>query len=121
MANRISLGEAGRASGPNRLFNRLVRGLQANTRTRARRNIGFHYDLGNDFYAAWLDETLTYSSAIFAEPTADGEPLESAPQRKVRLLLDRLNLKPGATPPEHGSGWGYLRDDTTRENRAKAA
>src|SRR3546814_5529878 len=82
MAIRIGRGEAGRASGPSRRFNRLVRGLQANTRTRARRNIGFHYDLGNDFYAAWLDETLTYSSAIFAEPIADGEPLESAQQRK---------------------------------------
>src|SRR3546814_584398 len=119
MANRISLGEAGRASGPNRLFNRLVRGLQANTRTRARRNIGFHYDLGNDFYAAWLDETLTYSSAIFAEPIADGEPLESAQQRKVRLLLDRLNLKPGDHLLEIGSGWGYLAEIAAREYGAQ--
>src|SRR3546814_1907273 len=94
MANRISLGEAGRASGPNRLFNCLEIGLQANTRTRARRNIGFHYDLGNDFYAAWLDETLPYSRAIFAEPNAHCAPLESTEPPQDRPVLDARHLKP---------------------------
>ncbi len=115
MINRVSLGEAGRASGPNRLFNRLLRGLHANTRTRARRNIGFHYDLGNDFYAAWLDNTMTYSSAIFAEPVHADEPLEAAQQRKVRRLLDRLSLKPGDRLLEIGSGWGYLAEVAARD------
>src|SRR3546814_7448902 len=77
MVNRSSLGEAGRASGPNRLLNRLVRTFQANTRTGARRHINFHYDLGNDFYQAWLYETLTYSSAVFADPVSAAAPLRS--------------------------------------------
>ena len=119
MVNRISLGEAGRASGPNRLFNRLVRTFQANTRTGARRNINFHYDLGNDFYQAWLDETLTYSSAVFAEPISAAEPLEQAQARKVRLLLDRLDLKPGDRLLEIGSGWGYLAETAAREYGAE--
>lgn len=115
MVNRVSLGEAGRASGPNRLFNRLVHSLNANTPERARRNIGFHYDLGNDFYAAWLDGTMTYSSAIFAEPISAAETLESAQRRKVGLLLDRLNLKPGDRLLEIGSGWGYLAEVAARD------
>lgn len=115
MVNRISLGEAGRASGPSRFLNRLLRGLQANTRAGARRNIGFHYDLGNDFYNAWLDETLTYSSAVFADPQAGDEALEQAQFRKVRLLLDRLNLKPGDRLLEIGSGWGYLAEVAARD------
>src|SRR3546814_2603689 len=65
------------------------------------------------------DLTLTYSSAIFAEPIADGEPLESAQQRKVRLLLDRLNLKPGVHLLEIGSGWGYLAEVAAREYGAQ--
>ena len=115
MVNRVSLGNAGRASGINRLFNRMVHALQANTRSGARRNIGFHYDLGNDFYASWLDRTLTYSSAIFAEPISADEPLEDAQRRKVHLLLDRLALKPGDRLLEIGSGWGYLAEVAARD------
>src|SRR3546814_9584292 len=85
----------------------LVTGVQT-CALRSRRNINFHYDLGNDFYQAWLDETLTYSSAVFAEPVSAAEPLEQAQARKVRLLLDRLDLKPGDRLLEIGSGWGYL-------------
>ena len=58
--------------------------LRANDQRRARRNIAHHYDLGNDFYAAWLDPGMTYSSAIFAEPISPDEPLEAAQERKVR-------------------------------------
>src|SRR3546814_13028545 len=86
MVNRISLGEAGRASGPNRLFNRLVRTFQANTRPGARRNINFHYDLGNDFYPAWPDETLPYSSAVYAQPvSARSDTLRVGTKRGSKL------------------------------------
>lgn len=119
MVNRISLGEAGRASGPNRVFNRMLRAFQANTRSGARRNIHFHYDLGNDFYQSWLDETLTYSSAIFAEPIRADEPMEQAQTHKVRLLLDRLKLKPGDRLLEIGSGWGYLAEVAARDYGAQ--
>ena len=67
-----------------------------------------HYDLGNDFYAAWLDSGMTYSSAVFAEPISKVETLEAAQERKIRLLLDRLKLKPRQRLLEIGCGWGSL-------------
>ena len=65
--------------------------------------IGVHYDLGNDFYAAWLDDTMTYSSAIFV---SSGETLESAQNRKYERLCTLLELEPGDRVLEIGSGWG---------------
>lgn len=62
-----------------------------------------HYDLGNDFYAAWLDSTMTYSSAIFK---GDGETLEEAQLRKYEQLCELLALRPGDKVLEIGSGWG---------------
>src|SRR5204863_9509865 len=60
-------------------------------------------DLGNDFYAAWLDPSLTYSSAIFA---AVDEDLPAAQQRKYALMAQRLDLRPGHRLLEIGCGWG---------------
>lgn len=65
-----------------------------------------HYDLGNDFYAAWLDPTMTYSSALF-DGRSD-EPLNEAQDRKMAAVLDRLELAPGQTMLEIGCGWGGL-------------
>lgn len=107
MRNRTALGEAGRASGLARLLNRLLHAMRRNDRSGARRNIAFHYDLGNDFYAAWLDTSMTYSSAIFADPSVE-ESLEQAQRRKIDLLLDRLDLRPGQSLLEIGCGWGSL-------------
>ena len=106
--NRNALGNSARASAPMRLAARLLNHFRRNSRSGARRNIEFHYDLGNDFYAAWLDESMTYSSAIFAELPGDGEQLETAQLRKIDLLLDRLNLKDGDHLLEVGCGWGSL-------------
>src|SRR3954454_6184235 len=91
-ANSLALGDVGRAKGPFRLVNTLAHRLRDNAPTQARENIAAHYDLGNDFYAAWLDETMTYSSARFASAE---ETLEDAQLRKIHALLDRLDLKPG--------------------------
>ncbi|MGZ8360265.1 MAG: class I SAM-dependent methyltransferase [Allosphingosinicella sp.] len=113
--NAASLGETGRAKGPFKWVNRLSHALRANDRTRARRNIEHHYDLGNDFYAAWLDAGMTYSSAIFAAPISVGEALQAAQERKVRLLLDRLDLRPGQRLLEIGCGWGGLAEIAARE------
>ena len=109
--NAASLGDTGRAKGPWKLVNRIGHALRANDRARARRNIEHHYDLGNDFYAAWLDAGMTYSSAIFADPISPAEPLEAAQERKIRLLLDRLALRPGQRLLEIGCGWGAPRRD----------
>ena len=106
--NRNALGNSARASAPMRLAARLLNHFRRNSRSGARRNIEFHYDLGNNFYAAWLDESMTYSSAIFAELPGDGEQLETVQFRKIDLLLDRLNLKDGDHLLEVGCGWGSL-------------
>lgn len=108
MRNRHPLGEIGRAQGFFRFFNRIWHGLRHNSRANSRRNIAFHYDLGNDFYETWLDPTMSYSSALFAEPISGAEPLEAAQHRKITTLLDRLELQPGARLLEIGCGWGGL-------------
>jgi cyclopropane-fatty-acyl-phospholipid synthase len=104
-ANARSLGGAARSSGLPRLLGKLKLGMRHNSRRGARRNIAEHYDLGNDFYALWLDRTLTYSSALPAYPT---EPLEDAQRRKIDALLDRLDLRGGDRLLEIGCGWGSL-------------
>ena len=76
---------------------------RANTVRTARRNIEHHYDLGNEFYKMWLDETMAYSSGMFIEPT---QTLQDAQLNKFRLMFDRLDLKPEHTLLEIGSGWG---------------
>ena len=104
MLNSRSLGEIGRAKGVQRLVNSMAHRLRDNGIGQARENIAAHYDLGNDFYAEWLDSSMTYSSARFVP----GDTLERAQLRKIGLLLDRLNLKPGDRLLEIGSGWGTL-------------
>jgi cyclopropane-fatty-acyl-phospholipid synthase len=103
--NARSLGDTGRAKGAARLFNLVKHRRRDNDVAKARENIAAHYDLGNDFYAAWLDRTMTYSSARFA--SAD-DSLEAAQLRKVHALLDRLDLQPGQRLLEIGCGWGTL-------------
>ena len=103
--NARPLGDMGRAKGLFRLINTLAHRLRDNRPSTARANIAAHYDLGNDFYSAWLDETMTYSSARFA---TRGQGLAEAQRRKVDLLLDRLDLKPGQRLLEIGCGWGSL-------------
>ena len=104
MRNAVELGDTARAKGSARLLNWVMHRFRDNDHEGARRNIAAHYDLGNDFYAAWLDPNMSYSSARFAA----GDDLEAAQQRKVALLLDRLDLKPGDRLLEIGCGWGSL-------------
>jgi cyclopropane-fatty-acyl-phospholipid synthase len=104
-ANAVALGDVGRAKGPFRWMNALAHGLRDNAPGKARANVAAHYDLGNDFYAAWLDATMTYSSARFASPE---DSLEEGQLRKIHALLDRLDLHPGQRLLEIGCGWGTL-------------
>ncbi|HYE27501.1 MAG TPA: cyclopropane-fatty-acyl-phospholipid synthase family protein [Allosphingosinicella sp.] len=119
MRNAETLGNTGRAKGLFRLINRLAHRFRGNDKDGARENISHHYDLGNDFYRAWLDEGMTYSSAVFAEPISAEEPLEEAQQRKLRLLLDRLELKPGDRLLDIGCGWGSLAETAARDYGAR--
>ncbi|MGI4881017.1 MAG: class I SAM-dependent methyltransferase, partial [Janthinobacterium lividum] len=112
VANRTTLGTTARARGATRLLNRLVRAWEAGGRAAAKRNIAFHYDLGNDFYAAWLDPTMTYSSALFLTPDMG---LEAAQVAKVRRLLDAVGVQPGDRLLEIGCGWGGLAEIAARD------
>lgn len=76
---------------------------RANTKTTAKKNIEHHYDLGNEFYKMWLDETMAYSSGMYIVPT---ETLMDAQVNKFQLMYERLDLKPEHTLLEIGSGWG---------------
>jgi cyclopropane-fatty-acyl-phospholipid synthase len=104
-AEAVALGDVGRAKGPFRWVNALAHRLRDNAPRKARKNIAAHYDLGNDFYSAWLDPTMTYSSARFEAPD---QSLEDAQRHKVAALLDRLDLQPGDRLLEIGCGWGSL-------------
>ncbi|MBV9562027.1 MAG: class I SAM-dependent methyltransferase [Bradyrhizobium sp.] len=85
-------------------FLQLVRHwFNRNTRRQARRNIHAHYDIGNAFYSAWLDPTMTYSSALYEEHTPD---LAAAQSNKYRRLAEAINLEPGQRLLEIGCGWG---------------
>ena len=84
-------------------YNRIIHFFRENTKSRAKKNIQYHYDLGNDFYKLWLDKTMTYSSAIFKN---EKESLTEAQENKYQLLIDSLNIKSHHKVLEIGCGWG---------------
>jgi cyclopropane-fatty-acyl-phospholipid synthase len=88
-----------------RLIARLRHLAHANTRTGSRKNIAFHYDLGNAFYQCWLDPSLTYSSALYADPF---DTLEDAQARKIRRIAELLDIDGDSEVLEIGCGWGAL-------------
>ena len=98
--------DASRRSGGgcrSRLPRLLLHRARRNTKDQARQNISAHYDLGNDFYRLFLDETMTYSSAVFASPE---QSLADAQRNKYRLLAEGAGLAAGMHVLEIGSGWG---------------
>jgi cyclopropane-fatty-acyl-phospholipid synthase len=111
MRNRVSLGKTARSGGLARLAARVWHRFRRNDRDGAKRNIAAHYDLGNDFYETWLDPSLTYSSAIFADPD---EPLDRAQDTKLRAILDRTQARPGDSVLEIGCGWGSFAEVAAR-------
>lgn len=90
---------------------RLRHWTRRNTRAQARENIAAHYDLGNEFYAHFLDEDLLYSSALF---TDDQQDLTQAQRAKMARLCDQLALNPGDHLLEIGTGWGALAEYAAR-------
>jgi cyclopropane-fatty-acyl-phospholipid synthase len=82
-----------------------------NTRRQARHNIHAHYDIGNAFYSAWLDPSMTYSSALFEDGTVD---LTAAQHNKYRRLAEAIDLQPGQRLLEIGCGWGGFAEYAAR-------
>ncbi len=99
-----------------RAYERLRFWLQRNHRKQARKNISYHYDLGNDFYSLWLDETMTYSSALFE---TGQEPLERAQEAKYASMIDQMGAREGDHILEIGSGWGGFAEYAARERGLK--
>lgn len=88
-----------------RALNFLLHAAKPNTKGGSKRNIAYHYDLGNSFYDRWLDPSMTYSSAVYAD-LAQPEDLTAAQTRKYEAIARRLDLKPGQHVLEIGCGWG---------------
>ncbi|MFL2892139.1 MAG: class I SAM-dependent methyltransferase [Candidatus Pelagibacter sp.] len=85
------------------LFNKIKNFLLKNNKSRSKKNISKHYDLGNEFFSLWLDPTLTYSSAIFDQKDND---LEKAQINKYKKLVELIKPKSGNKILEIGCGWG---------------
>jgi len=112
--NRATLGNAGRAGGVGRIAKRAWHWFQRNSRTGSRRNIAYHYDLGNDFYAPWLDASMTYSSALFAPGVAS---LEEGQAAKLAAVLERTGTVADDRILEIGCGWGSFAELAARGGR----
>jgi cyclopropane-fatty-acyl-phospholipid synthase len=108
LQNRDGIDNAGRGLFFASLFDRLWHWRRDNTKRGSRENISAHYDLGNAFYRLWLDDTMTYSSAVF---DGSGNSLESAQRRKYRRVMDAIDLAPGDDVLEIGSGWGGFAEE----------
>lgn len=93
-------------NGGMQFLNRFMQLLRLNTLRGSRRNISAHYDLGNEFYALWLDPSMTYSSALYRNVD---ESLQNAQMNKYDRIIDRLNMRSG-TILEVGCGWGGFAD-----------
>jgi cyclopropane-fatty-acyl-phospholipid synthase len=101
-----------RGLAPLRLLARLRHLGRANTRRGSRRNISAHYDLGNEFYAQWLDSDMSYSSAIYRDPAMS---LEEAQRAKQARIIELLDLAGGESVLEIGCGWGGLAEAMVRQ------
>jgi len=109
--NQAVLAGGLRGAAPMLWVNRLYHRLRANSRRGSRRNIAYHYDLGNAFYALWLDPGMTYSAALFADPEQD---LADAQAAKYRRIGELAALRPGAQVLEIGCGWGGFMEHAAR-------
>ena len=88
-----------------KFYNRFIHFLRDNTKMRAKKNIEYHYDIGNSFYEIWLDKSMTYSSGIFQK---ENEDLYQAQKNKYEKLIKKMDIKPHHKVLEIGCGWGGM-------------
>ncbi|MGF1658601.1 MAG: class I SAM-dependent methyltransferase [Rubrimonas sp.] len=110
----VARGFAGRTL--TRMVERFRHFLNRNTKRGSARNISKHYDLGNDFYSVWLDESMTYSSALFHR---SDESLPDAQRNKYAAIADSMGVKPGDHVLEIGCGWGGFAEYAAAERGVK--
>lgn len=111
--NKYAFNQGNPDSLARRFVRRLLHWLNNNSRHGSRRNAAFHYDMGNAFYAQWLDPSMSYSSAMFE----DGEQnLEVAQATKNRRIAETLALRPGQRVLDIGCGWGGFAVQTARDH-----
>jgi cyclopropane-fatty-acyl-phospholipid synthase len=99
-----------------RMFEKLRFWMQRNHKSQARKNISYHYDLGNEFYGLWLDDTMTYSSALFE---TGQESHEAAQRAKYKSMVDQMGVKEGDHVLEIGCGWGGFAEYAAKERGLK--
>ena len=99
-----------------RMMKRFWHLMRPNSRAGAQRNIAYHYDLGNAFYSAWLDESMTYSSAVFEH---DAMELGEAQRVKYRRIAEAAELTPDHHLLEIGCGWGGFAEFAAKERGAR--
>jgi cyclopropane-fatty-acyl-phospholipid synthase len=99
-----------------RMFEKLRFWMQRNHKSQARKNISYHYDLGNEFYGLWLDDTMTYSSALFE---TGQESHEAAQTAKYKSMVDQMGVKEGDHVLEIGCGWGGFAEYAAKERGLK--
>lgn len=115
--NRAALVAQSQGLAPRRWLDLLSHRRNANSRRGSRRNIAYHYDLGNAFYVPWLDRSMTYSSALFTDGEGE-ETLAEAQAAKYRAILDMAHVGQGDRVLEIGCGWGGFAEIAARERGA---
>ena len=99
-----------------RNYERLVHWWHSNSKKQAKKNIFYHYDLGNEFYSKWLDDTMTYSSALF---NSEEESLEKAQENKYKNICKNINPIPDDHILEIGCGWGGFMEYAIKQYKVK--
>lgn len=108
------LGQMGKFSTDQKALKKLIH--TSTSKKNQSQEVRSHYDIGNDFYKLWLDETLSYSCAYFKNPT---DTLAQAQQNKVDYILEKLHLEEGMTLLDIGCGWGFLLIEAAKKYHIK--
>ncbi len=112
LENERALGKVTKTNALHNFMLKLLHRRHDNSREGSRRNIHAHYDLGNEFYRLWLDQTMTYSSALYEG--GESKPLEAAQTAKYERILTQLGARQGDSILEIGCGWGGFAETAAR-------